>query len=226
MTLSLDYEPVRDGYTFEPSYPVIEAHLDGGLSEKRLDVLYAPHIVTVNWILERVDYTRFMGFFRTTLKNATQPFLIDLVADIGVPTTHRCRTRGGLPKLMQQRGNAFYVACTLEVQVNPTYTGLITYQEPGNIVFSTTLPSLVGPILEGDTVRIIDSAGTHPTGPTDLDLDGEYVVSGTVGLSVLQLTSPASVNSDWTVLAGLAATAQYGDASNGNVISTITRVPT
>jgi hypothetical protein len=38
MTLSLDYEPVRDGYTFEPSYPVIEAHLDGGLSEKRLDV--------------------------------------------------------------------------------------------------------------------------------------------------------------------------------------------
>lgn len=226
MTLTLDYEPVRDGYTFEPSYPVIESSLDGGLSEKRQDVLYVPHIVTLNWILEGSDYTKFMGFFRTTLKNATQAFLVDLVADIGTPTTHRCRTRGGMPKLMQQRGQAFYVAATLEVQVNPTYTGLITYQEPGNIIFSVTNPSLVGPIVAGDTVRIIDSAGTHPTGPTDLDLDGVYTVSATVGTSVLQLSSPSSVNSDWTVLAGLAATAQYGDASNGNVMSTVTRVPT
>lgn len=226
MTLSLAYEPIRDGYTFEPSYPVIEAHLDGGLSEKRQDVLYIPHIVTVNWILTGSDYTKFMGFFRTTLKNATQPFLLDLVADIGVPTTHKCRTRGGMPKLMQQRGQAFYVAATLEVQVNPTYTGYINYVEPDLISFSTTNPSLVGPIVAGDTVRIIDSVGTHPPGPTDIDLDGVYIVASTVGLSVLHLDSPASVNSDWAVLAGLAATAEYGGEANGAVMSTVTRVPT
>jgi hypothetical protein len=226
MTLKLDYEPLRDGYTFEASYPVIEAQLDGGITRKRQDVLWMPHMVTVNWLLDRIDYTRFMGFFRTTLKNATNAFLLDLVADVGIPTTHKCRTRGGMPKLTGQRGNAFYVSATLEVQVNPTYTGLILYQEPGSIIFTTDFPSLVGPIIEGDTVRIIDSSGTHPTGPTSLNLDGIYTVDSTVGFSVLQLASPSSVNSGWTTLAGLGAPGEYGDETHGSVYSTVTRVPT
>lgn len=225
MTLTLEYEPIRDGYTFEPSYPVIEAQLDGGISRKRQDVLYVPHIVTLNWILVGSEYTKFMGFFRTTLKNSTQPFLLDLLADVSIPTTHKCRTRGGLPKLTGNRGQSFYVSCTLEVEVNPTFTGLITYQEPGNIIFATSFPFLTGSLLEGDTVRIIDSAGTHPTGPTELDLDGVYVVDSTIGNNLLSLTSPASVNSDWTVLATLGAPGEYGDETHGSVMSTITRVP-
>lgn len=225
MTLSLQFEPIRDGYTFEPSYPVIEVKLDGGISDKRQDSLYIPHLVTVNWILTGSQYTQFMGFFRTTLKNGTLSFLMDLLADVGVPTTHKCRTIGGMPKLTGQRGQAFYVTCTLEVEVNPTYTGVITYTEPGIVTFSTDFPFFVGPILTGDTIRIVDSAGTHPTGPTELDLDGVYVVASTTGNDQITLTSPASVNADWTVLAGLAGTAVYGDETHGNVTSTITRVP-
>lgn len=225
MTQTLSYQPIRDGYTFEPSYPVIEAQLDGGLSKKRQDVLYVPHIATLNWQLRGSDYTKFMGFFRTTLKNATQPFLLDLLADVGVTTTHKCRTRGGMPKLTSQRGQAFYVSCTVEVEVNPTYTGYITYQEPGNIIFATDFPYLVGPISEGDTIRVIDSAGTHPTGSTALNLDGVYTVSSTVGNNVLNLSSPASVNTGWTTLATLGAPGEYGDETHGSVISTITRVP-
>lgn len=226
MTLSLNYTPLRDSYSFEPGYSTVEVQLDGGLSRKRQDVLFQPHLMTVTWLLDPTQYTRFMGFFRTALKNATQPFLVDLVSDIAIPTTHRCRTKGGMPKLTQQRGHAYYVTSTLEVEANPTFTGLITYQEPDRIVFATTNPYLVGPIVEGDIIRVIDTQGTHPTGPTALNLDGVYTVDSTLGFNVLILTTPASVNSDWTTLAGLAGTAQYGDASNGNVTSTVTRVPT
>lgn len=225
MTDTLVYQPLRNGYTLEPSYPVIEVKLDGGNSRKRQDVLYTPHTATVTWILRATEYTIFQGFFRTTLKNATRPFLLDLISDIGVPTTHKCRTLGGMPKLTGQSGDAFYVSCTLEVEVNPTFTGLIRYVEPGQIVFETDFPFLVGPFLEGDSVRIMYTEGTHPTGSTPLNLDGVYVISSTTSDDTLTLTSPASVNSDWTTLFGLAATAEYGDLTHGNVTSTITRVP-
>lgn len=226
MTATLSYTPIRNGYTLEPSYPVIEVKLDGGKSRKRQDVLYTPHSATVNWILTASEYTQFQGFFRTTLKNATRDFLLDIVSDIGVPTTHKCRTNGAIPKLTGQSGDAFYVGCTIEVDVNPTFTGLIRYVEPGRVVFETDFPFLVGPFLAGDSVRILYTEGVHPTGSTPLNLDGVYVISSTTDEDTLTLTSPASVNSDWTTLFGLAGTAEYGDETHGNVVSTITRVPT
>lgn len=226
MTSTLFYTPVRDGYTFEPGYSCIEVQLDGGATRKRQDVLYQPHLVTVNWILTNTEYAKFMGFFRTGLGNATQPFLLDLVSDLSIPTAHKCKTKGGMPKLTQQRGLAYYVTATLEVEQNPTYTGNILYQEPDLVIFATTNPFLVGPILTGDTIRITDAAGTHPTGPTALDMQGVYSVLSTTGFNTLQLNGPTSVNTSWTVLAGLGAPGQFGDVSHGNVTSTLTRVPT
>ncbi len=222
MTETLLYTPESSSYSLQPSYPTIEIGLNGGTSRKRQDFLFPPHILSVNWVLTTAaDYSRFMGFFRTTLFNGTEAFLMDLISDIGELTTHRCRTLGGIPKLTQNRASAFWVSCTLEVDVNPTYTGLITYQEPDQIVFSTTNPKLVGPIVTGNTVRVLHTAGFHPTGPTALNLDGVYVVASTVGFNALTLTSPASVNAGWTTLATLGAPGIYDD-----VISTITKVPT
>jgi hypothetical protein len=225
--LPTQFTPVRDGYTFQPSYPVLETNIGGGLSRKRQGILYAPHIVNVNWVLTSTQYTQFMGFFRTTLQNATQAFLTELVTDIALPTLHKCRTLGGMPKLTQQKGLAFFVACTLEVEVNPTYTGYINYDAtPGFISYTDAVnPTLVGPIRTGDFVRVVDSSGLHPDGDVAINVDGVYEVTSTTGDSILNLTSPELVNSDWTVIAGLSPS-NYGSEFVGAVTSTVTRVPT
>lgn len=227
MTIELTYQPIRDGYSAIPTYPIREALFEGAATRKYTDALYAPHEVTVNWKLtSAADYTAFMGFFRTTLFQTTEFFLMDLVTDIGALVPHRCRTKGGMPKLQQVIGNCFYVTATLEVEVNPTYTGLILYQEPNIIVFNHNSPRLVGPLQVGDTIRVFNSSGTHPQGnPTDLNLDGTYVISEVAGSSEIEVTSPELVNSDWTTLAGLGTPGQYGTESLGNVISTLTRIP-
>lgn len=228
MTLSLNPEFValRDGYTFEPGYATIEDQLEGGLTHKRQDAtLYPVHNINVNWVLSPEQYTRFMGFFRTDLQEGTHAFLMDLVTNVALMIPHKCRTRNGLPKLTQKRGLNFAVSATLEVEQNPSYTGLIAYVEPDQIVFPVANPYFAGPLRDGDTIRIIDSSGTHTSG-TFLNMDGVYECDGNSGFDTITLSSPASVNSAWTTLATLGAPGIYGDESNGNVRSTVIRIPT
>lgn len=173
MLLELQFTPLRDSYTAVTSYPVVEINYDGGALNKRGDPLFCPHEVTLGFrLVSPQQYTAFMGFFRTTLKEATEFFLLDLVVDVGVLIPHICRTKGGMPKLDQVDGNSFYVSCPIEVQVNPTYTGNILYTGPNQISFTHTSPRLVGPIQPGDTVRVLNSAGTHPNGTTQWIFDG------------------------------------------------------
>jgi hypothetical protein len=204
MTIECTFTPIRDGYSVIPSYPIREALFEGGATRKYTNALYAPHEVTVNWkLVSPAQYTNFMGFFRTTLKEATEYFLMDMVTDIGALVPHRCRTKGGMPKLNQVIGSCFYVSATLEVEVNPTYTGLILYQEPNIIFFSHTSPRLVGPLQPGDTIQVFNSTGAHPFGPTDLNLDGTYEIDTVEGNNQIELVSPEAVNADWTTLASL-----------------------
>lgn len=224
MTVELTFTPVRDGYSVIPTYPIREALFDGAATRKYTDALYLPHEVTVNWKLNNIQYTNFMGFFRTTLLEATEYFLMDLVTSIGALIPHRCRSKGGMPRLNQVSGTTFHVTATLEVEVNPTYTGIITYEDPGTITFIHSTPRLVGPLQPGDTIRVFNSSGIHPDGAVDLDLDGTYEIDTVDPNNEITLVSPATVNADWNTLAGLTP-AQYGDESNGNVTSTIIRIP-
>src|SRR5687767_1921519 len=160
MTTPITFTPVRDGYSVIPTYPIREALFDGAATRKYTDALYLPHEVTVNWKLtSAVQYTNFMGFFRTTLLDATEYFLMDMVTSIGALVPHRCRSKGGMPRLNQVNGTTFNVTATLEVEVNPTYTGLITYEAPDLITFIHSTPVLVGPLQPGDTIRVFNSAG-------------------------------------------------------------------
>jgi hypothetical protein len=84
VALPTQFTPEAGGYTCTPSYPVLETSINGGFSRKRQEILYAPHILNVNWVLTSTQFTQFMGFFRTTLQNATQAFLMEAVTDIGV----------------------------------------------------------------------------------------------------------------------------------------------
>jgi hypothetical protein len=93
MTLRLSYAPLQTNYASDLFEGMnIEIPLDGGMARKRRDIHMPGHVVQCTWLLNPEEYPEFMGFFRTTLKNASQSFLLDLYTDIGVPTTHRCRT--------------------------------------------------------------------------------------------------------------------------------------
>lgn len=123
MTLRLDYLPIQTNYSSDVLEGVNrETLLDGGLSRKRSDIVIPWHVVQCTWLVPRAEYDVFMGFFRTTLKNASQPFLLDLITDIGIPTTHVCRTIGGEPKLVRQSGEGYWVQATLQAKANPTVT--------------------------------------------------------------------------------------------------------
>lgn len=223
------FKPLRDSYSFIPSNPVVEAKY-AGLTKKRYDRLrlHRSHVMSVSWILRTpTQYTQFMGFFRTQLQNGTLAFLMDLVSDIRVPTTHRCRTRGRMPKLTGMKGNTFYVSCELEVDVNPTITGIITYRTPDIITFSKFSPYFSSFFNPGDTIRIIEATGLHPDSDTYLNMDGQYEVASVSQTGVdgeLVLTDPDLVNSAWTILAGLSPD-EFGGDSTGQILSTVTKVP-
>jgi hypothetical protein len=123
MTLRLDYLPIQTNYSSDIHEGVNrETLLDGGMSRKRSDQATPWHTVQCTWLVPRAEYDVFMGFFRTTLKNGSQPFLLDLITDIGLPTTHVCRTIGGEPKLIRQSGDGYWMQATLQAKANPTVT--------------------------------------------------------------------------------------------------------
>jgi hypothetical protein len=223
VTVTLDFQPVRDGYQFTPAYDVVETRLDGGMLRKRKDVEWGCHYVDLNWVLRPEQYTQFMGFFRTTLEDGTLPFLLDLLADIHTPTTHKCRCVGGLPKLTSQRGHAYYVGARLEVEQNPTFSGQLLYAWSSGGTLPTVqflADDMSAYLLNGDTVRIFNATGTHADGPVDLDLDGTYEVTGSIGATFINIADADTVNSDWTILQGLTPDTFVPS------FSTITRVPT
>ena len=223
MTVECTFTPIRDGYSVVPTYPIRETLLDGAATRKYTNALFAPHEVTVNWkLVNPSQYTAFMGFFRTTLFEATEYFLMDLVTDIGAVVPHRCRTKGGMPKLTQVSGNCFYVSAVLEVEVNPTYTGLILYEEPNIISFTHTTPRLVGPLQPGDIIRIFNSSGTHPGG-SQWEFDGvdDRVTFGT--LFQFQRTDPFSLSIWFSTTSSspqrLLSNEQLGSTSRGYALS-------
>jgi hypothetical protein len=132
MTLRLDYLPIQPNYSSDLLEGVNrETPLDGGMSRKRSDIVTPWHVVQCTWLLTEAEYDIFMGFFRTSIKNSSQPFLLDIITDIGIPTTHLCRTIGGEPKLVRQSGDGYWVQATLQAKANPTITSYI-YEEEGS----------------------------------------------------------------------------------------------
>lgn len=127
MPSTLRFTPIQTGYSSEEMPGTIVVPVEGGGSRKRQDILLTGHIVNCQWLLNEEEYTEFMGFFDTELRYGREDFLLDLITDIGVPTTHVCRTVGGNPKLIQQKNEAYWVSCTLECDKNPTFTSTITY---------------------------------------------------------------------------------------------------
>lgn len=218
-TPTLTYAPVRDGYQFTPGYGIIETKLDGGQSRRRLDVAAFSHNIQANWVLRSIEYTDFMGFFRSTLKQGTLDFLVNLVSDIGTLTLHRARCVGGLPHLTQNQGDGYSVAAVLEVDQNPTFTGIIdyTYIDPNFeriLVGAFTPPPLAG-FLSGDQIQIVNAIPS-PSNPA-FNFDGVYTVTSKPASGTLEMSGARFQNSAWNVI---------HNAPFTNISSTVTRVPT
>lgn len=226
MTDTLLYTPERDGYTFVSSYPITEVKLEAGPSRRRRDHLGATHTVNLTWqLVTPEDYTRFMGFFRSTLEYGTLSFLTDIVTDVGIAMPHRCRCIGDLPKLTQQRGPVYWVAATLEVEPNLTFTGNIIFDASGEsiqILGSDPFPDLVS---VGESILITGSAGVHEDNDTAINLDGTYEVLD-LDPGILILDTPSAVASDWTVLAGLTPDTYAFASRDIDLPVTVVRIPT
>ncbi len=228
MTDFLRFTPIQTGYSSQEMFGVVEVPVEGGGSRRRQDILLPGHVVNCQWLLSATEYTEFMGFFVTTLRYGRDDFLMDLITDIGIPTTHRCRTLGGIPHLTQQKGDGYWVSCTLECDKNPTFTSQIVYTNgvsglTGKIIFSR----IGRHFTDGDFIQIINSSGIHPDGDIPLNLDGVYTVLETVVGNVVFIDDPSDVNSDWTTLYDIdpILLAEYGGTLTGNVLSTVTKVP-
>jgi hypothetical protein len=209
VTAALIYPPVRDGYNFAPAYNTIEVKLDGGRSRKRLDILGGTHMVSAQWILTQAQYSRFMGFFRSTLANGTLPFLVDLLTDTAVVMPHIARCVGYLPKLTQQRGQAYWVTADLEVDANAAFTAgtgteLLVEVNPGVDMSGVGLLSVVPYLSVGQSFMILDGDATaFSVSPPALDLSGTFVVASTAITPGVSATIHYSAGGDYNTLAFL-----------------------
>lgn len=115
--LKLYLTPVVDSYAVEPVSPVVAVALDGGASRARLDLLGAPIIVSVTWVLGAVEYDYLMAFYRspTGMERGARPFLMDLVTLNSTAQEHTVRLIGDSLRLTGQSGLAYTVVARLEV---------------------------------------------------------------------------------------------------------------
>lgn len=223
MAETLLFPPEKTSYAAQQDSGVIEIPLAGGESRKRQDLINPGFVVNCQWQLEGTEYTEFMGFFESELKYGTEDFLVDLITDIGVPTTHRVRTVGGMPRLTQQSADTYWVTCTLQCDSNYPHTGLIAYFVTDSPDGNISLFRIGNDYEVGDNVRILFSKGIHPVGSTPILLDGIYEVIEVVNANTIAVENAISVASNWSLVESLGI---YGNNFNGNVTSTITRVPT
>lgn len=202
--------PVRDSYTFTPAYNIVEVSLSGGKSRRRRDFLGGVHVITPTWILDGPNYTRFMNFFEGHIDSGALQFECDLLSNVGFVMSHLCYLSGGMPKLIQQSGDAYFVSAVLEVTPNPTKAYSIQFDVAAGPVYRVIdngTFDLVGDISEFPpprAVRLVHTRQTRGTwGGVYVNLDGIYNVLAHTASNILTLNNAPSVNTDWTVLAGL-----------------------
>lgn len=208
----LAYSPVRDSYTLTPAYNTIEVRLAGGKSRKRLNFLGGVHTVTPTWILNKSDYTVFMGFFRERVQQGSRQFRCQLLTDIGFVMDHVCTVSGGLPRLSQQSGDAYFVSATLEVTPNPCKSFSVMFQNAAGVgrVLDLGSADYAGDVSEFPVGRSVVITGTRQTqagwAGVFINVDGVYQIQTISSSFTFDLLTPALVNTAWTTLGTLSPT--------------------
>lgn len=205
----LQYAPVRDSYTLTPAYNVVETKLDGGRSRKRQDILGGTHIITPTWILNRGEYTRFMGFFRENILNSSRQFRMNLLTDFAYVMPHVCTTSGGAPKLVQQSGDAYFVSCVLEVTPNPCISFSLFLNNASGTPQITNAGTAfyTGDVSEfpiGRSVILVNTLDTASGwGGVTINVDATYSIQSHPTTFTIQPLNAVAINPAWTTLNGL-----------------------
>lgn len=208
----LPYEPVRDSYRFQPGYNNIQVKLEGGASRVRRDVLGEVHVVTLQWILIKGQYSKFNDFFGSRIKGGSRPFKMDLLTDAEVVMPHVCRCVGSIPSLIEQKGEAFIMQGTLEVTPNPMVSfnlflqnvSVAQFVDAGNSEFPT---ANLGAFAIGRDVLLTGTSDT--VNGVSINLDGTYEIDTAPNAFTRTLLNAATINSDWTALNGTAAKSYF-----------------
>lgn len=208
----LTLDPVSDGYSYSPENNIVVTKLDGGPSRRRRDFINNTCTVNAQWVLDQGQYTLLMGFFRERVQFGSKQFRMNLVSDVNVLCPHLCFTGGQMPQLTQQRGNAFWVSCTLEVTPNPTKSFSLFLQnvavpqmvDAGTVDYSGDLSAF-------PTTRSVLLTGTSATvSGTPINLDGTYTIATAPNIGTRTFGAGAAViNPQWTVLNGLGPQAYF-----------------
>lgn len=211
MPSTLRFTPVQPGYSSEEMPGTIVVPVEGGGSRKRKDILLTGHVVNCQWLLTAEEYTEFMGFFDTELRYGREDFLMDLITDIGIPTTHVCRTVGGNPKLTQQKNNAYWVSCTLECDKNPTFTSTITYSVDSSAlwIFDGIDDEItLGDVLDFDRTDPFSMFVWYATTNSDTCAIGKQSAANQQGFRFVIKSSTGSGSNQDFIFAGPSATQQ------------------
>lgn len=108
--------PDNSSYDVSRNPEVLAVQLDGGASKMRRDILGASFLVNVVWILNPTQYNYINAFYRTSVAHGSVPFNIDLILDNITLTQYVVRFIPNSFKLTSQRGLAYTVSATLEVE--------------------------------------------------------------------------------------------------------------
>jgi hypothetical protein len=190
---------------------MIHIPLEGGGGRKRQDILLPGFTVNCQWLLSATEYTEFMGFFVSTLRYGRDDFLMDLITDVGIPTTHLCRTVGGIPKLTQQKGDGYWVQCAVECDKNPTFTSTITYTvtEEENWAFDGVDDEVnLGDVIDFNRTDTKSMFFWYRTTTSDRCGIGKQVSANQQGFRFVVKSSTGSGSNQDLILAGPSATQQ------------------
>jgi hypothetical protein len=220
MTATLNFRPEQQGYGVAHPNQLVSVKLAGGKARTRADVDGATSNVGCTWFLDAVDYLQFMDFMNTTLLRGSQPFLLDLIIDFPYPTRYLCQMVPGTFKTSTVQGLSYRVSMEVEVeQVDYFFllTGFI-FTNPNTISTPTPI-TFSSKFFIGQTIQLVGAAVNNGVNPrinldSSLNVPSIYTIASFPTGSSMTLTSPATVNSDWTVLAG------YPGATTGLIANT------
>jgi hypothetical protein len=224
MTAKLPFLAEQDGYSGEFSHDAIGVKLAGGAMRIRADFTGAAQSARISLLLnQQSDYAVFMSFWAFDTRRGTLPFLVDLILESAFPMQYMCRMVPGTFKMNKVEGHSRRVSMEVEAEQNPFTIAEVQFSNTGSQVTiidaAPNAPDAQVLLSPGDLVQIAGASVNNGVNPR-ITLDGIYTVNVTPTPTIFTLVSPATVNPDWTVLAG------YPSGLSGNIEHVyIMRVP-
>jgi hypothetical protein len=204
MTELLPFVPEQDGYGVTHPNQVVQIALDGGPPRMRADSLGMSSRVSASWLLDRLEYTRFLQFWRVNLQLGALPCLVDLVTGLYQVARHKATFVPGSLRTTQVAGLTYRVSAEFLAEplqlITSSAGGGFRFQYPASVLYpGTPARSFVELFAAGDRLQILGAQESNGANPA-IDLDGIYTVSAVVDDNELSLVSPEADNPDWLLL--------------------------